>query len=157
MQDQQSKIQTKRFYDITALSSADTDSQIIDTAGWDAMTVYGMVEKANQTFTAANRVDFKLYHGNTNTKSEMTAVEAKDVIGYWGTGGVVFSINQASGPTVPTATDGIAFQFGYVGGKKYVFLRVEREGNVTAAPNIGATAIMGIAAYSDSNAKLDWA
>ena len=157
MQDQQSNIQTTRFLDLHALQSADKDSQVIPTNGYDALTIYGMVQNTTQAFTSANRVDFKLFHGDTETKADMAAVEAKDVVGYWGTGGVVYSLNQASSPTVPTATAGIAFALGYIGGKKYVYIQVNREGSVGETPQIAAVAVQGIASYSEKYAKVDWA
>ena len=156
MQDQQNNIQTTRFLDIHALQASDKDSQVISTNGYDALTIYGAVEDTSQVFTAANRVDFTLFHGDTETTSDMTAVEAKDVVGYWGSGGVVYSLNQAGSSTVPSSSAGIAFALGYIGGKKYIYLQVSREGTVTQTPQIFAIAVQGIASYSEKYAKVDW-
>lgn len=158
MQDQSSNHQVHRVLD-PALPAAigNIDGEVIEIKGFDALTVVNVSGPSTQTWSATDKYDFILLHGDTSTIADMTAVEQKDVVGVTvADGGIVWSFREAKAGVSPTTNDPVTFSYGYVGPKKFIAQRVTIAGTISNYAEVSAVAISGIASNSDSNAKPDW-
>lgn len=158
MQDQVSNHQVHRFLDPQLpTATGDVDSAIIEIKDFDALTIINIGGVSAHTWSAANKYDFKLLHGDTNVEADMTAVEQKDVVGTTvASGGIVWSFREAKAGVSPTSALPVEFSYAYVGPKKYVMQVITIAGTISPYAPVGAIAVSGIASNSDSNAKPDW-
>lgn len=102
--------------------TADNTPAAIDLAGYQSATVNIAVGVGGITFSATDKIEFKLYHGDTTTFGEATAVTAADVFGVTpSSGGIVRSLVAAHAAATVT-------RVGYKGGKRYLFVLADFSG-----------------------------
>lgn len=115
-------------------SSLDDDNTpaAVDITGFKSALVEIAVGVGGITFTAGNKIEFKLTHSDTSD-GEFTAVAQRDIAGAAvGTGGIIKSLVAAH--AAPTVT-----KVGYHGGKRFLKLLADFAGTHGAATPISAT------------------
>jgi len=108
----------------------------IDRQGYEAVEIVLQIGAGGITFTAANKIEFKLTHSDDN--SEFTAVTATDVLGVEtvGTGGILKALVAAH------AAPGV-YRFGYIGGKRYLRFLADFAGTHGTGTPLAAIALLG--------------
>lgn len=130
------------FKEVVAIGNvvlgADNTPAAIDTINWRGAAVLTNVGVGGITFSGTDKIEFKLYHGETTTFGESTAVEDTDVIMPFGetlgSGGIIRSLIAAK-----AAADVKAHQVGYIGKKRYLFLLADFSGTHGTGTPITAT------------------
>jgi hypothetical protein len=110
---------------------ADDTSDAVDIRGFMSALVQIAVGVGGITFSATNKVEFKLQHSLDN--SEWTAVAQRDVSGATvATGGIVRALTAAH--AAPSVT-----QVGYIGGRPYLRLFTDFSGTHGSETPMSAT------------------
>lgn len=117
--------------------SADNTPAAVDLIGYDAAEVVLAIGAGGITFTATNKIEFKLTHSDDDVTYE--AVELKDVLGVEsiGTGGIIKTLTSAHAAAA-------AYRFGYKGGKRYLKLLADFGGTHGTGTPIAALVIKGM-------------
>lgn len=115
---------------------ADNTPAAIDLKGYNSALILINVGIGGITFTADNKVEFKLTHSDDD--STYTAVTVDDVVGLAsvGTGGIIRSLVAAHAAATITAV-------GYKGGKRYLKILADFSGTHGAATPMQAIVIKG--------------
>lgn len=143
MADYDEKSNSKTVNIITpAELSADNTPAAINTAGYRSATIQTNVGIGGITFSATNKVEFKLYHGSTTTFGEATAVDAEHVVMPYGetlgSGGIIRSLIAEK-----AAADTEVHTVGYMGKEQYLFLLADFSGTHGTATPMAAQCILG--------------
>lgn len=118
-----------------AVLDADNTPAAIDIGNYGAAIVLIHVGIGGITFTADNKVEFKLTHSDDN--STYTAVAQEDVKGVTvGTGGIVRSLVAAHAAASLT-------KVGYHGGKRYLKLLADFSGTHSSGTPMSAVVVAG--------------
>ena len=122
--DLNSKVDVVKALAITAISTdTTTTGEIIDSALYESLTfavLTGTITDGSYAFT--------LQEGDESDLSDASTVATADILG--------------SLPTVVAANDDVAYQFGYIGKKRYVRLAIVSTSTSTGG-TLSATAVKG--------------
>jgi hypothetical protein len=126
---------------------ADNSPAAIDTLGFRSAIIQSNVGIGGITFSATDKVEFKLLHGDTATYGEAAAVEAADVVMPYGetlgTGGIIRSLIAAK-----AAADTEVHTVGYIGKKRYLFVLADFSGTHGTGTPMAVQCCLG---HSDAN------
>ena len=133
------KDQSDVLFPVTAIGpeslDADNTPSAIDLDQYEAAMILIHVGIGGITFTADNKIEFKLTHSDND--SDYEAVEAADVQGVTpGTGGIIKSLTAEH--AAPSVT-----KVGYIGGKRYLKILADFSGVHGAATPICASVVKG--------------
>lgn len=122
-------------------ANADNTPAKIDLQGYKSATILIGVGSGGITFDDTNKVEFKLTHADeiddAGTEGAYAAVEAKDMTNVTpGSGGIIKSLVAAHAAAA-------WYQFGYVGGKRYLKLLNDFSGTHGAATPIATLVLLG--------------
>lgn len=129
-------------YDIAvAFAALDDDNApaALDLAGYDSAVLGVFVGAGGITFTTTNKIEVKIYEGDTTTFGSASLVAAADLIlpsGLSYADGVVKSMVAAK---AAASLDKI----GYIGNKRYLFVLFDFGGSHSSPTLVGATLIKG--------------
>lgn len=119
----------------TAIYTADNTPGEVSIAGFRSALIILSVGVGGITFTGANKIEFKLTHGDTPGGS-FTAVEQRDVSGVTvGAGGIIRALTAAHAAATVQ-------RIGYVGGKRIIRLLAEFSGTHGVGTPISASAVL---------------
>ena len=115
---------------------ADNTPAAIDRLNWEAAEILLHIGVGGITFTADNKIEFKLTHSDNGT--DYTAVTAADLVGAptVGTGGIIKSLVAAHAAAAN-------YTYGYIGCKRYLKLLADFTGTHGTGTEIGAFLIKG--------------
>lgn len=135
MQDMHSDLSVASAIDAATLAT-DNTPVAIDLRGFDAAEIVVAIGAGGITFTASNKIEFKLTHSDDDASYE--PVTEGDVLGVEaiGTGGVIKALVAAH------AQAGV-YRFGYVGGKRYLKLLAAFSGTHGTGTPIAGVVIRG--------------
>ncbi|NJL07381.1 MAG: hypothetical protein HC900_03300 [Methylacidiphilales bacterium] len=115
----------------------DNTPAAIDLLGFGSAALLIAIGTGGITFTADNKIEFKLRHGDTATANEHTAVAQPDVVGATvATGGIVKSLTAAHASADVT-------KLSYVGGKRFISVLADFSGTHGAGTPICVAVVKG--------------
>ncbi len=134
------KAQNDNLGPVTLIAPAALDGDnteiAVDLLGYDAATIVIHVGVGGITFTADNKVEFKLT--DSDDDETYAAVTQADVDGVTvGTGGIVKSLTAAHAAASVT-------KFAYIGRKRYIKLKADFSGTHSKATPMSALCIKGL-------------
>lgn len=140
MRDQASRLAATQVYGPVS-ATADNTPSAIDLNGYNSATLYISVGAGGVTFSATDKIEFKLTHSDDNVT--YTAVEQADVIGPTvASGGIVRSLVAAK-----AAADTAPAEVGYIGGKRYLKLLNDFSGTHGTGTVISTVCVLGNSIY----------
>ena len=120
-----------------AALAVDTTPTAQDLLGYEGATVLTYVGVGGITFTASNKLEIKLLHGDDATYGNAVAVESTDVIMPFGetlgTGGIIRSFTAEK-----AAADTEMHKVGYVGKKRYLYVLFDFSGAHGSGTDVAA-------------------
>lgn len=123
-----------------AVLDADNTPAALDTDGFKSATICINVGIGGITFSATDKVEFKLTHSDDNVT--YAAVAEDDVLmpygGSWASGGIIRSLIAAK-----AAADTTLYKVGYRGKKRYLKLLADFSGTHGAGTPMSASVILG--------------
>ncbi len=129
---------------VPAVMTADNTPAAINLGSdnvYKSLTILTHVGAGGITFDASNKIEFKLYHGDTSTFGAAALVGDEDVIMPYGetvSSGIIRSLIAEK-----AAADTEVHAVGYRGKKQYVFLLIDFTGTHGTGTAIAASAILG--------------
>lgn len=120
-----------------AALSADNTPAAIDLQGYNAAEILLAIGIGGITFSGANKIEFKLSHGDTATVGQHTPVAEGDMLGVTvGEDGIIKALTTAHAAAA-------VYRFGYKGGKRYISLLADFSGTHGTPTPIAATVLKG--------------
>ena len=119
-----------------ATLDADNTPSAVDLQGYDAAEILLAIGAGGITFSATNKIEFKLTHSDDD--STYTAVALADMLGLSsvGSGGIIKSLTSAHASAA-------VYRFGYIGGKRYLKLTADFSGTHGTGTPIAAIGLLG--------------
>lgn len=118
-----------------ATYSADNTPAAVDLRGFEGAEIVISVGVGGITFSGTNKVEFVLTHSSDD--STYTAVTDADMIGVTGiSSGIIKSLTAAHAA-------GAVYNYGYIGGKRYLKLLADFSGTHGTGTPLGANVIKG--------------
>lgn len=139
-----------------AVLAADSTPVAIDVSGHHSALIQIYVGIGGITFSAANKIEFVLSHGDSATAGEHTPVTLNDVDGVAAadissgalTGGIIKSFKAAHAAAA-------FYQFNYLGDKTHISLLADFSGTHGTGTPIYAAAILGGKRFTANIAEAD--
>lgn len=142
MQDLASNIQ-ENILIVPGTLNADNTPPAVDLQGFDSAAIILSIGVGGITFDGTNKIEFVLTHSDDNVT--YTNVTAADLNGKDAPGTVTNGIIRALTAAHAAAA---VYEFGYLGGKRYIKLLADFSGTHGTGTGISAVAVKGHPGYS---------